>query len=56
LASANSITPFGDGVIANAPEIKVTYQINTDCELMYKWNDYTSAHTSSVCGVIYVTY
>ena len=56
LLSANSITPFSGGVIANAPEIKVTYQVDMDCTLVYTWNDYSSYSNGSVCGVIYAPY
>lgn len=56
LLSANSITPFAEGVIVNAPEIKMIYQVDLSCSLVYTWNDYSSYSNNSVCGVVYKDY
>lgn len=56
LTSPLTLIPFQEGVIVPAPDIKVTYQISNNCELVYTW-DYTGYYSyNSIVGVFYAPY
>lgn len=56
LPQAVAITSELFGVIAYATSIKVTYQINNDCELVYTWDD-SAYETAAIIGAsVYIPY